>query len=163
MERLYIDQENGRLARTDLCRVSLTLTDGTVYENLQPRRLFPYTMPSKYVTLLGDDGHEVAVIRDLDALDPDSCAVLNQVLAEYYMIPKILRLLAIEDVNGALKWRVLTDHGEIEFRIHNRNSDIKLMRGTHKVLVRDADDNRYLIPDHTDLDRHSKHLLYAYL
>ena len=81
MERLYIDRENGRLARMDLCRVSLTLTDGAVYENLQPRRLFPYTMPSKYVTLLGDDGHEVAVIRDLDALDPDSCAVLNQVLA----------------------------------------------------------------------------------
>ena len=163
MERLYIDRENGRLERTDLCQVKLILSDGTVYERLQPRRLFPYTMPSKYITLLGDDGHEVAVVRDMDQLDDGSKDALNDALSEYYMIPKIQRLLAIEDINGALKWRVLTDHGEIEFRIHNRNSDIKLLRGTRKVLVRDADDNRYLIPDHTALDHHSKHLLYAYL
>ena len=163
MERLYINRGNGTFARTGLCRVSLTLSDGMVYEDLQPRRLFPYTMPTKYVTLLNADGHEIAVVRDLDELDDGSKTALDAALAEYYLIPEIRRLLAVEDVNGALKWRVLTDRGEIEFRIQNRNSDIKRLRGTRKVLVRDADDNRYLISDHTEMDRHSKHLLYAYL
>ena len=78
MERLYIDRENGTFVRTDLCRVRLTLSDGTVYEDLQPRRLFPYTMPSKYVTLLNTDGHEIAVVRDLDDLDGSSKASISK-------------------------------------------------------------------------------------
>ena len=79
------------------------------------------------------------------------------------MIPRIVKLLDAEDKNGAIKWHVLTDRGEIEFRIHNRNSDIKCLRGTRQIMVRDADDNRYHIPDYTALDRHSKHLLYPFI
>lgn len=163
MNRTYIDRSTGTLTQADLCRVTLTLTDGTVYEDLQPRRLFPFTNPTCYISLLNEENREVAVVRDMAALDEASHAVLARALKEYYMIPTIQKLLDAEDINGAIKWRVLTDHGEVEFRIRNRNSDIKRLRGTMKVMVRDDSDNRYLIPDYTKLDHHSLHLLYAYL
>lgn len=163
MERRYIDGSNGRIQRQDLYLVNLTLSDGTVFEELEPRRLFPFTSPDQYITLLDKDGHEVAVVRAIKHLDAASATALSAALAEFYMIPKIEKLLSVEDVNGTIKWCVLTDRGEIEFRIHNRNSDIKRRHGSKQVLIRDANDNRYLIPDCTAMDRHSKHLLYAYL
>ena len=163
MERIYIDRSAGTLERTDLCLVRLTLPDGTVHDELEPRRLFPYTAPDQYVSLLNAEGHEVAVVRDVAQLDRDSAKALSAVLSEYYMIPKIEKLLETEDINGAIKWRVLTDRGETEFRIRNRNSDIKRRRGTKQILVRDANDNRYLIPDYTTLDHRSRRLLYSFL
>ena len=163
MERLFIDRSNAAIERTDLCLVRLTLSDGQVFEELEPRRLFPFTAPDTYVTLLNDQGHEVAVIRSLSDLDETSETAIRESLEEFYMIPHIIKMLDTEDVNGAIKWHVMTDRGEIEFRIHNRNSDIKCLRGTRHVMVRDADDNRYHIPDYTALDRHSKHLLYPFL
>ena len=34
---------------------------------------------------------------------------------------------------------------------------------SNRVIIRDANDNRYEIPDYTALDAHSKHLLFSYL
>ena len=45
-KRIYIDKYVGTLARTDLYLVRLTMKDGTVYEDLEPRRLFPFTNPN---------------------------------------------------------------------------------------------------------------------
>ena len=46
MERLYIDGNNARFRRRGLTTVDMELCDGRILENLEPRRLFPYTMPS---------------------------------------------------------------------------------------------------------------------
>ena len=39
MKRLYIDRYTGKLERTDLYLVKLTLSDGTVIEDLEPRQI----------------------------------------------------------------------------------------------------------------------------
>ena len=133
MARIYVDRYNGRIERTDLYRVRLTMKKGGVYEDLEPRRLFPIT---------------------------------NQTMlcfAEYYMIPKISRLLECEDKFGSLKWTVDTDYGRVTFRIRNRHSDIKRLGHSNRIIIRDSNDNRYEIPDCTDMDPHSIHLLFSYL
>ena len=43
MGRIYIDKYTGKIERTDVYLVRITLKDGTVYDNLEPRRLFPIT------------------------------------------------------------------------------------------------------------------------
>ncbi len=163
MGRIYIDKYTGALERTDLYLVKLTMKDGTVYENLEPRKLFPFSHESMYITLLNSEEREVGFVRDLGELDKNSRAALEECFREYYMIPKILRVIASEDKFGSLKWTVETDRGQIQFRIQNRNSDIKILRGSHRVIVRDSNDNRYEIPDYTALDPHSTRLLFSYL
>lgn len=163
MGRIYVDRYTGRLERTDLYLVKLTLKDGTVYEDLEPRMLFPYTNHTMFITLLSREEKEVGFVRDLEELDEDSRKALEECFREYYMIPKILRVLECEDKFGSLKWKVETDHGIIRFRIQNRHSDIKHLYGTKRVIVRDSNDNRYEIPDYTALDPHSSHLLFSYL
>ena len=48
MARIYVDKDNGRIERTDMYLVKLTLNDGTVFEELEPRRLFPHTNTQQY-------------------------------------------------------------------------------------------------------------------
>lgn len=163
MARYYIDKYTGRLERTDLYLVRLIKKDGSVIEDLEPRKLFPFSNSEMYITLLDKNEKEVGFVRKLDEIDEESRKVLEECFKEYYMIPKISRLLECEDKFGMLKWTVDTDRGVITFQIRNRHSDIKKLYGTNRVIVRDSNDNRYEIPDVTVLDSRSNHLLYSYL
>ncbi|MEG1743471.1 MAG: DUF1854 domain-containing protein, partial [Clostridia bacterium] len=58
-----------------------------------------------------------------------------------------------------LKWTVKTDRGVRSFDIKNRNRDIKILFDD-RILVRDADDNRYEIPNMKSLSKESLSILY---
>ena len=162
MGRLFIDKTNGKIERTDLYLVRLIQTDGTVIENLEPRRLFPLSNPNHYIVLLDSNEREVAMIRDIASLDALSQMALLECFKEYYLIPKISQVLEVTDKIGILRFRVMTDRGEISFNIRNRHSDIKNL-GSNRVIIRDADDNRYEIPDYKALDIKSRRLLFSYV
>ncbi|MBQ8345689.1 MAG: DUF1854 domain-containing protein [Clostridia bacterium] len=163
MGRIYIDKYTGKLERSDLYLVRLTLKDGTVYDKLEPRKLFPFSNQTMYITLLDKDEKEIGFVRDFAELDEASQCALEECFEEYYMIPKITRMISCEEKFGALKWTVMTDRGEVSFRIRSRHSDIKHLHGTNRILIRDSNDNRYEITDYTAMDAHSAHLLFAYL
>ncbi len=162
MARLYIESDEVRFTRRDLCSVDAEFYDGRRLENLEPRRLFPVSGLTRYITLLNEEGKEQAIIRNLDTLMPESREVIAACLREYYMIPKITKLLDSAEKYGILKWSVETDRGKRSFEIRNRHSDIKMLYDG-RVLVRDSNDNRYEIPDYRTLDRHSLALLNAEL
>ena len=163
MGRIYVDKYTGRLERTDIYQVRLTMRDGSVFEKLEPRRLFPFSNTAMYITLLDENEREVGFIRDFEELDPNSKQALIDCFEEYYMIPKITALLESDEKFGSLKWRVMTDRGEISFRIRSRHSDITVLNASHRILIRDTNDNRYEIPNYTVLDAHSRRLLFSYL
>jgi hypothetical protein len=163
MERIYVDKTTGRLERTDLYLVKLIMNDGRVIENLEPRRLFPLSDTTHYITLLDNMEKEVALIRDIDNLDAVSKQALEDCFREFYLIPKISQVLDVTEKFGMLTFRVMTDRGEIEFRIRNRHSDIKTLSGSGRIIIRDSDDNRYEIPNFRLLDRKSKHMLFSYV
>ena len=162
MARIYIDRYTGKLERTDLYFVRLTLKDGTVYEDLEPRRLFPITNQTMFITLLDSHEKELGFVRDLEEIDDDSRRALEECFAEYYMIPKIQKVLKCVDKFGTLKWTVETDRGVITFDIRNRHSDIKLL-GKKRLLVRDSNDNRYQVGDIANLSKKSLKKIYSYL
>ena len=163
MERIYLTAENARITRTDMALVTLTLTDGRTFENLEPRRLFPVTNVQKYITLLDGDEREVALIRDLADLDEASREALEACFGEFYRVPLITRILEIRARFGSLTFTVETNcGGPVTFRIRNRHSDVKMLR-SGRVLVCDANDNRYVIPSLGALDKSSQRLLFPYL
>ena len=163
MSRIYIDRYTGRIERTHLYLVRVILKDGTIIENLEPRRLFPLSNLTMYITLLDDNEKEIAFVRNFEELDVGSRNALQMCFDEYYMIPKINHLVSSSEKFGSLKWVVQTDRGNITFRIRNRHSDIKLVHGSNRILIRDSNDNRYEIPDYTIMDKHSQYLLFSYL
>ena len=140
--------------------VTLTLSDGKSFEHLEPRRLFPVSRADVYISLLSDGGEEVALIKALADLSPDSRRVVEDSLNDYYLVPHITKIISAGEKYGTLRWCVETDRGIKNFDIRNRNHDIKVF-SDGRVRVRDSDDNRYVIDNYNDLDPQSKSKLIA--
>ena len=163
MARYYIDKYTGTIERTDLYLVRLIKKNGEVIEDLEPRKLFPITNQTMFITLVDEREREIGFVRDLEELDEPSVKALQACFTEYYMIPKITRFISVEDKFGSLKMCIETDRGEATIVIRNRHSDIKTLNGTSRVIIRDSNDNRYEIPDYTKLDPHSARLMFPFL
>lgn len=140
--------------------VNIERENGECYEALEPRRLFPVSNLETYVTLLNKDGEEIAIIRAINDLSEQSKKVIRASLDNYYLVPKITRIISVTEKYGTLRWEVETDRGVKSFDIRNRNHDIKVQK-SGAVRVRDADDNRYVIDDYKALDAHSRAQLIA--
>ena len=162
MPRLYIDNDMARFTRKDIALVDVELYDGRFFENLEPRRLFPTTGLEKYITLLDSAGVERAIIRDLNTLPPKERKIIEECLNEYYLVPKISKIIDCSEKYGVLNIQAETDRGEVLIEIRNVLSGLKLMYGT-RVLLRDHNDNRYEIPDLQKIDKRSRMLIDSYL
>lgn len=158
-DRIFVDADD-RITSSENNLVDLKLSDGRVFEKLEPRRLFPVSRASTYITMLDSEGVEVAMIRSIDALEQISRAVIQDSLNDYYLVPEITKIISVTEKYGTLHWSVETDKGYKEFDIRNRNHDIKVF-SNGRVRVRDSDDNRYIITDYNMLDRHSQAQLIA--
>jgi hypothetical protein len=151
-----------RFVRKDIALVDMELYDGRYFENLEPRRLFPVTGLEKYITLLDSAGVEQAIIRDLNTLPPKERKIIEECLNEYYLVPKISKIIDCSEKYGVLNIQAETDRGEVLIEIRNVLSGLKLMYGT-RVLLRDHNDNRYEIPDLQQLDKNSRMMIDLYL
>ncbi len=158
-DRIYITAKD-KIEKEENNLVSLTLASGEVISPLEPRRLFPVSREDMYITLLDSDGDEVGIIKSLSDLAEDSEAVIRDSLDDYYLVPKILKIITTGEKYGTLRWTVETDRGIKSFDIRNRNHDIKVYKNG-KVRIRDSDDNRYTIDNYNELDPHSRSRLIA--
>ena len=155
----YIDSTEARVTENDGILVDVEFFDGNEkLEGLEPRRLFPVSGLDKYITLLDSEGTEQAIVRDISRLDAGSRAVLERSLMEYYMIPRILRFVKMSENFKIWMWTVETDRGEYTFEVRDHNNTVKqLFDG--RVLIKDASDNRYEIPNINALDKKSRRLI----
>lgn len=158
-ERIYVTKDD-KIELYENNLVKLTLADGRVFEGIEPRRLFPVSRADTYITLLDAEGTEIAIIRALSDLSPQSLETVNYSLNDYYLVPHITRILTVTEKYGTLHWCVETDRGIHEFDIRNRNHDVKVY-SDGRVRVRDSDDNRYIVTDYRKLDKHSRNQLIA--
>ena len=101
--------------------VELILADGTTFSELEPRRLFPVSAADKYITLLDTEGVEIAQIRDLRDLNGEARSVIDNSLADYYLVPVITKIINVTEKFGTLHWTVETERGQRSFDIRNRN------------------------------------------
>lgn len=162
MERYYVDGARDRIVRTDLYLVRLEKADGEIIEDLEPKKLFPFSNPEEYITLVIDGKKEAAVIRKLSELSEESRRAIDECFNEIYMIPRITRVVSCEIKFGMVTFNMETDRGPISFRVRSIISDIKKL-DDGRMLFRDSNDNRYVIPDVTKLDKHSAHVMFSYL
>lgn len=156
--RQYIDGPEVRITGRDRIWVDLEFYDGRRAEGLEPHRLFPVSGLTKYIVLLDNEGEERFIIRDLSRLLPESLAAVEGALNEYYMIPKITRLVKRTEKHKIWMWTVDTDRGRVTFEIVNSYQSIKVLYDG-RILINDSSDNRYEIPDLSKLDRRSIKLI----
>lgn len=155
----YVDGNEIRITENDGIFVNAEFYgEDRIYEGLEVHRLFPKSGGDRYLALLDSDGEQVAVIRDLANLMEESQKVVRRALDEYYMIPRITRFISMTEKYKIWMWTAETDHGVITFEIRNHMQSVKPLYDG-RVLIKDADDNRYEIPDYRKLDNRSQKML----
>ena len=162
MARLYVEYDAARFTRKDITLVDMELFDGRKLVNLEPRRLFPLSGLEKYITLLDEEGVEQAIIRDLRTLPEQDRKIIENCLHEYYLIPKVTRIVETREKFGVITLEVETDRGPAVIEIRNLIYGMKLLYGS-RVLLRDGSDNRYEIPDLNALDKQSRQKIDCFL
>lgn len=155
----YIDGPEVRITENDGIFVDVQFYGSDeIMRELEPHRLFPRSGGNKYVALLNSEGEQVAVIRDTARLMDESRKVIESALEEYYMIPRITRFIEMTTKFKIWMWTAETDHGIIKFEIRNHMASVKPLYDG-RVLIIDANDNRYEIPDYRKLDKRSRKML----
>jgi hypothetical protein len=155
----YISADEARITQRDHIWVDVEFFgDPVVLTALEPRRLFPVSGLEQYISLLDAEGVERAIVRDIKRLMPESQEALQNALREYYMIPKIRRFIKISENSHVWMWTVDTDRGNFTFEVRNGISSIKKLYDG-RVIILDASDNRYEIPDVDALDKKSRHIM----
>ncbi len=154
----YIEGPEVRLTQNDGIFVDAEFYTGETFNELELHRLFPVTGLRRYIALVDKNGDEVAVIRNIDELLPDSKKAVEDCLNEYYMIPRITRFIEMSEKFSIWIWTAETDRGICSFEIRNHLTAVKPLYDG-RILIKDANDNRYEIPDVNKLDKKSLKML----
>lgn len=128
--------------------------------NARAARCFPWSRPEEYVSLLDSAGHELALVKSLDELDPESRAIVLEELRDKIFNPRIRRVLGDRDEFGVVSITAETDRGTVTFQIRSRD-DVRILSPT-RALFRDADGNTYELADLRALDAAGRRALGAF-
>ena len=150
----YVEGPDIRLTPNDVIFVDVEFYTGEKFTGVELRRMFPITGLTKYIALVDSEGEQIAIIRDLNDLMPESKAVAEKALEEYYMIPRITKFIKMSEKFKIWMWTAETDKGIYTFEIRNHITAVKPLYDG-RVLIKDANDNRYEIPDVKQLDKKS--------
>jgi hypothetical protein len=153
-----------RLRLNDRGQLELRLATGEVYTGIHVVPAFPISRPNRFVYLRDGDGKEVGVLIEPRRLDRESRELLLAQADQAYFMPRITRIIRVEERMGMgiARWEVETDRGWSVFDMVARSESVWYV-GKNRVVIRDADGNRYLIEDLTALDKRSKRMTDLYL
>ena len=151
-----VDAEQVQVWKDSFGVLHLRVGDET-FEDVRPVRAFPISLKAGYVSFVDSKAKEIALLRDPDNLDGDSRAMLDERLERMYFVPKILSVYGIDETWGVSHWQVETDCGYASFEVADREQIRRLPRG--RVLIVDADENRYEIESVHSLDLRSQKLI----
>jgi hypothetical protein len=152
-----VEPERVRIWQDEFRRLHVAVDGETEFVDVRPARVFPISGAADLISFLDRDDKEVLLLRHPAGLDPESRQSLEEEISRAYFVPKITYIYDIEDSHGAARWQVETDRGYRVFDIRDRE-DVRVLGGK-RVLLQDADGNRFEVEDLTLLDERSQRLL----
>src|SRR6266550_4078917 len=125
------------------------------------RRAFPWTEPTRHLSLRDADEEEFALVKDPAELDARSRAALERALAVAGFVFEVTRVLEIDEEVELRRWRVETRQGPRTFQTRLDDWPRTLPHGG--LLIRDLAGDLYHLAAPEDLDRESRELLWAFV
>lgn len=150
-----------QLERNAFGRLVLTDAAGERHENVVPVRAFPIVAPDEGLSLVSQDGHELAWVDRLGDLPAAVREMVETELGSREFVPEIRRLISVSTFATPSTWTVETDRGETQFILRGEE-DIRRLAGS-TMLIADSHGIQFLIRDPQALDRHSRRLLDRFL
>jgi hypothetical protein len=146
-----------RIWRDEFHRLHVQVSGEAEHVDVRPAHVFPISGAANCISFLDRDDKEVLLLKGTSELDPESGQVLEEEIGRTYFVPNITYVYEIEDSHGAARWEVETDRGYRVFDVRDRE-DVRVIQGK-RVLLQDADGNRFEIKDLSLLDPQSQKLV----
>ena len=142
-------------------KLVLTLADGTQHVGVVVVRAFPIAAAEQSISILSNEGKELAWVDHLNDLAEHERALVLAALQGREFMPEILRLDGVNSFSTPSTWRVQTNRGATEFVLKGEE-DIRRL-STRTLIVADAHGVQFLIRDLPALDKHTRKLLDRFL
>lgn len=149
------------LERDAFARLVLTTSDGARHVGVVAVRAFPIGAPDEGIALMSAEGHELAWVPHLEALDLPRRELVAEHLSSREFVPEIQAIRSVSSFATPSTWSVRTDRGDTEFVLKGEEDIRRLAR--HTLLIADRFGVQYLVRDIAALDRHSRKLLDRFL
>ena len=153
----FLDPRGVRIERNAFEELVVQLPDGSIRTKVEPVYAFPVSETNRYISLMDEESNEIGIIEDIKHLPHESRKILVEELQRRYFMPKIIKINALEGQFGITQWVVETSQGDVQFSMRSRYDIVTL--GNGRILIKDADGNRYEIENYHKLDPKSLALL----
>jgi Domain of unknown function (DUF1854) len=140
-------------------RLAALIDERTIAVKL--RQCFPWSEPTRHISLRDNDDKEIALVEDPASLDAESRQAFELALAEAGFVLEVTRLLDIDEEIEIRQWTVETKQGNRTFQTHLDDWPRLLPSGG--LLIRDVAGDLYRLADPKGLDKKSRALLWAFV
>lgn len=134
---------------------------GVEYVKVSPVRAFPIQTPDEGISLVYDNGAELAWIEHINDLPEPEKSLVQEELDGREFMPEISSIVNVSSFSTPCTWSVVTDRGETEFVLKGEE-DIRRI-GSTSLLISDNHGIHFLIRDMFGVDKHSRRILDRFL
>ena len=161
MVRFNQDLEKGDLKLEMRVDGQLWASANGTQRAVRVHRCFPWSEPGRFLSLLGPDNEEFALVHALEELDGDSRRVLERAIAEAGFVLEVTRIIEVEEEVEIRKWKVETRQGPRSFqtRLDDWPSDVP----GGGIVIRDVAGDLYHVADPEAMDERSRRWLWAFV
>jgi hypothetical protein len=128
---------------------------------VQARPCFPWSEPTKYITLRDYENKELSFVQDPATLDVDSQRALASGLSASKFVFRIQRIICVEEEFEIRNWTVSTEQGKRIFQTRLDEWPRSIPGGGY--LLCDVAGDIFFIPVLNDLDARSREWLSGYV
>ena len=148
--------ENGLWLRlpTDATRRRVSSVRPAFPLSTGPELLTFYHRPATEPGTIPPPEEEIGILRSIRDLPEDAQDLLAAEVARVYFVPRILRILSVDEAFGIQSWNVITDRGARTFELTD-HSNLRTF-DQYRLVIKAVDGNRYRIDDVRLLDRRSQ-------
>ena len=156
-----------RLNKDELGVLHCEVRGEATYSSVFAVLLFPVSEPQRFVSIRRNDEEgkvrEIGVIEDLSKFDDETQALVRECLSKHYHQKLIRRVYNLRcDYGWLLSFDVETDEGKEAFQMRWRHDRAESYGEDGKVLL-DVFENRYIIPNVSDLPAKDRRRLRSYI
>ena len=139
----------------------LWLRMGDVERAVRVHRCFPWSEPGRFLSLRDTENRELAMVANLNELDPASREALEGALLEAGFVLNITRILDVDEEVEIRTWKVETEQGPRTFQTRLDDWPWEVPGGG--IVIRDVAGDLYHVADPGALDEKSREWLWAFV
>jgi hypothetical protein len=150
----YLAPDEFVLFKSEAGSLRMTLKDDRSYIRVLAKLCFPFSFPTKYISLRDTEDEEIGIIPDLAVLNKQYRRWIGEDIELRYFTPCITRIMSARHRYGGVEWTIETDRGPktiITKAVWDTMTEVEIGR----YIITDVDGNRYEIV-HNNLDEMSK-------